>query len=42
MKKKENPIDGIIYIIACVLTLGGVYITRVIISEAIRKAIKDE
>jgi len=42
MKIKEaTTLDNIVYILACVFTLGGVYIYRVIWSHAIRKAMKE-
>lgn len=42
MEKKENVIDKIVYVIACICTLGSVYVVRVIISEAIRAASKNK
>ena len=41
MKVKENSIDTIVYIIACIITLGAVWITRIIISQAIRKSVQE-
>lgn len=41
MKAKENAIDTIVYIIACIVTLGALWITRIVISQAIRKAVQE-
>jgi len=41
MQLKENSIDTIVYIIACIVTLGAIWITRIVISQAIRKSVQD-
>jgi len=38
MKKKNSGIDEAVYILACIFSLGTVWITRIVISTAIRKA----
>jgi hypothetical protein len=42
MKKKDSVFEKAIYLIMCVLSLGSVYLLRVIITEAIRYAMEDE
>lgn len=41
MKKKHNSMDAFVYVVACIITLGGVAVLRAIISTAIRKAFED-
>ncbi len=41
MKVRTNTIDDIVYIIACIITLGAVWITRIIISQAIRRSVQE-
>lgn len=41
MKKNYSGWEDFVYLMACVVTFGAVWIFRVIISEAIRRAIKD-
>lgn len=41
MKPKDNSIDSVVYIIACILSLGTIWITRIIISQAIRRAVEE-
>jgi ABC-type microcin C transport system permease subunit YejE len=38
MKRRESTLDSLWYGIAILLTLGGAFIIRVIISEGIRQA----
>lgn len=40
MKIKNDGLDSIVYIIVCVCTLGTVWLTRIVISTAIRKALE--
>jgi hypothetical protein len=42
MKTKQNKLDSFIYILFCILSCGVIWISRIIISEAIRKALKSE
>ena len=42
MKKRESGFDELIYIVLCIISVGTIWLTRVVISVAIRKAIKDE
>jgi len=42
MQMKKNDLDKAIYIIGCILTCGLVWVARVIITEGIRQAIKNE
>lgn len=39
MQIKKSGLDTTVYIVFCVLTLGTVWLMRIIISEAIRKSI---
>lgn len=39
MKIKKSTLDSVVYIIACIFTGGVIWISRVVISVAIRKAI---
>ncbi len=41
MKIKTNDLDTVVYIIACILTFGAVWVTRITISMAMRKAIQE-
>lgn len=38
MKIRNNTVDEIFYYIMCLVSFGGVWLMRVVISEAIRKA----
>jgi len=38
MTKKESGFDELIYVLACIFSLGTVWIGRIMISTAIRKA----
>lgn len=40
--QKNNWLESLIYIIACIFTLGAIWITRIVITMAIRKAFKTE
>jgi hypothetical protein len=42
MKKRESGLDELVYIVLCILTVGTIWLTRVVISVAIRKAIEDK
>lgn len=42
MKTKQSNIDNFIYNLFCILSGGIVWVARIIISEAIRKAFKSE
>ena len=37
---KKSELESFIYILICILSLGTIYISRIIISTAIRKAIQ--
>jgi len=41
VSKNESGVDTFIYVIFCILSLGTVWLTRIVISQAIRCAIKD-
>jgi hypothetical protein len=40
IKRGVNPLDSLVYVIACILTLGGAWALRVIISKAIMDAVE--
>jgi len=42
MKKTIKPIDAFVYYVACIVSLGSVYIARIIITVGIKKALDDE
>gem|GEM_PF-2182436 len=42
MKIKHNDTDTILYCIFCVLSFGALWITRLVISAAIRHAISND
>jgi len=42
MKTNYSTIDEVIYFLSCIVSLGSIWIVRIIISEAIRKAFKDK
>lgn len=42
MKLKHSNLDRIVYIISCIVTFGAMWLTRVVISEAIRLAVKED
>lgn len=41
MKLRQSELDSAVYVIACILSCGIVWVMRVIISAAIRKAVQD-
>ena len=41
MKIKQNSIDTVVYIIVCIITFGAAWISRIIISQAIRKSVEE-
>ena len=41
VKVKDNILDKLVYFCVCVLSLGGVCVMRIIISEGIRSALKE-
>jgi len=38
--KNESGIDELVYIVVCILSLGFWWVVRVVISKAIRRALK--
>jgi len=40
--QKENTIDILVYALACILSLGAVWVLRIIITYAIRKAFEND
>lgn len=42
MIKRESGLDHFVYILLCILSVGTIWLTRIVISHAIRCAIKDE
>jgi hypothetical protein len=42
IRKDINGLDSLVYLVACVLTLGAVYLSRVIITTAIVRAAKQD
>ena len=38
METKKSSMDAILYVLLCIASLGGVWLMRVIISQAIRYA----
>ena len=42
MRKSEDGFDSFVYIVCCILSLGALWITRVVITVAIRKAFESE
>jgi len=42
VRKDINGLDSLVYVIACIVSLGTVYLTRVIITTAIVRAQKAE
>ncbi len=39
--KQTSSLDTLVYVVVCILSLGTIWITRIVISQAIRCAIKD-
>lgn len=42
MNINNRPLDRFFYLILCILSLGFVYLCRLIITEAIKQAFKDD
>jgi len=42
LKKKSSSLENALYCLACISSLGIIYLVRVLITTAIRHAIKDE
>jgi len=40
MERKKSSIDAIVYVIACIMSFGMLWVLRVVISTAFRKATK--
>ena len=40
--QKESNLETLIYALACILSLGMIYVTRIIITYAIRKAFDND
>jgi hypothetical protein len=40
-KSKDNAFDIFVYFIICICSFGLVYLTRVVITTAIKKALED-
>lgn len=42
MRIKKSVLDSVVYTLFCVLTLGGLWLMRIAISQGIRKAVKSD
>jgi len=42
MKVKQNKLDTVAYIILCILSGGTIWLLRILMSVAIRMALKDD
>lgn len=42
IRKDLNALDSLVYVAACILSLGAVYLSRVIITAAIVRAVKQD
>ena len=42
MEKKNSLIDSLVYIIACIASFGGVWVARIVITTAVRKALENQ
>ncbi len=42
VKLNESSFEDFIYIVACILTLGSVWIARVLMTKAIKKAFAED
>jgi len=41
MKVKNDGLESLVYVILCVLSVGTIWLTRIVISTAIRKALEE-
>ena len=41
MKVKDSGLESLVYIILCVVSLGTIWLTRIVITMAIRKALEE-